>query len=216
MATAYPLPNDGIVLEGVDADEALVDFGLDRSLLTRAIQKGDAERQTCTRLDPPLLGGLLRWGRIVRYLREPLIQQGWGTDDTSNYARTVSPSGLVSIVVATGDAATGKAAYQPRTRCPKGPLTSQAVRRNQQMALFGTRAAQAGIADQTWFLLVGDDAEGVWAELSYPSSITPTGWIDDWSTRIIIGSVGPGDSALPAPEPGVPTPPIDVPVVRKQ
>jgi hypothetical protein len=168
---------------------------------------------------------MLTWGRITGLLREWLVPLGWVPDDRENYARTVSPDGAHSLVIASGDATAGQAQYTPRTSRSKGPLTAEAVRTNRQLVLFGDLPVVDDTAE-TWILLVGHDGHGVArAELSRPSDITPAGWIVGWDTRIILGEVGgPEDPAgvaraedLGRGGPALDEPSaIDVPVIRRK
>ena len=118
--------------------ERLASLDLSTELIAQALRRADAESDTCTALDPPILEGLLRWARATRFLREALLPAGWSQDNPRNLARTIHPSGEFAIVLATGDEWTGRAEYQAGPRHARGYATEQAIYANGQLAFdFG-------------------------------------------------------------------------------
>ena len=82
-------------------DERLEALGISRQILYDAIMAGEAARATCTSNDPPILPGLLAWGRTVRALGELLAPLGWKRRDEGNYS-TIEDGRLgIAIAVAT-------------------------------------------------------------------------------------------------------------------
>ena len=126
------------VLIESEAADRLAELGLTVELIERVVRRADAEASMCTALDPPIMEGLTRWGRMNRFLREELIPVGWRFDNPRNLPRTIHPSGEFAIVATTGDELTGLADLLPATKYVKGDATVQAVEINEQLTLdFG-------------------------------------------------------------------------------
>jgi len=175
-----------------EAVDRLIELGLSVELIERVVRRADAEASTCTLLDPPIMEGLLRWGRTNRYLREELVKSGWGFDNPRNLPRTVHPSGEFAMVATTGDVVTGLEDLLPTTKYPKGDATIRAVETNGQLVFdFGDfdlgshdQAAETGDV-LTWFMLFYVDEDGFRVELSLPDAIVD-GRITSWAERIIL------------------------------
>ena len=126
------------VLVESEAVDRLAELGLSVEIIERVVRRADAEASMCTALDPPIMEGLTRWGRMNRFLREELIPAGWSFDNPRNLPRTIHPSGEFAIVATTGDELTGLADLLPATKYAKGYATVQAVEINEQLMLdFG-------------------------------------------------------------------------------
>ncbi|MCH8083515.1 MAG: hypothetical protein IH885_04705 [Myxococcales bacterium] len=129
------------------------------------------------------------WAERVRALRELFVPQKWTHDTPMGLPRIMSPDGEVAIIVATGDAATGSAAMEPRTKRSIGPIVMHSVEAN-QLGLFGdsTRVSDGPI---TWVLLTHrvKGKEVVQAELSLPSTVDVENYVVGWETRWIFGSI---------------------------
>ena len=124
------------VLSGL---ERLAELGLSVEVIARALRRGDQQTASCTALDPPIMEGLLRWGRTTAFLREELIPLGWSFDNPRNLARTIHPTGEFAIVIATGDEGTGLAGHEAGPRHAKGYATEQAIHANGQLSFeFGS------------------------------------------------------------------------------
>jgi hypothetical protein len=194
----------------VEAIDRLAAMGLDGELLQRVLQKADAEASTCTELDPPIMAGLMRWGRANRYLREELIPSGWGHDNPRNLPRTINPGGDVAVVATSGDEQTGMADGQPTTKYAKGIATAVAVGNNNQLAFdFGDLDLFSSVEDvpmpamRTWFLLYFVAPDRIQAELSLPGAMND-GVITHWTERIVLPfmSRDPEAVAVPGTPPG--------------
>lgn len=139
--------------------DALAALGLSLAHLAEARGRAQHDVDECTALDPPGARGHIRHIRTVRYLREVLVPLGWSPDDGGNVGAVVSPDGSVSIVVTSGDAATGRHGQNPRTKYPKGEVTWRRVRQNVQLSLFEKDSEEPLVAGpepevrQTWVLL---------------------------------------------------------------
>jgi hypothetical protein len=194
------------VLAGSEASGRLAELGLTIELIERVVRRADAEASMCTALDPPIMEGLTRWGRMNRFLREELIPAGWRFDNPRNLPRTIHPSGEFAIVATTGDELTGLAGLLPATKYLKGDATVQAIVVNEQLTLdFGDFAP--GLDDipvggsgemLTWFMMFHAEEEAFRVELSLPNAITD-GRITSWAERIILPVFPRDDDRLTSP-----------------
>jgi hypothetical protein len=181
-----------LVLVKRKAVDRLAELGLSIALIERVVRRADADVATFTELDPPIMLGLTRWGRVSRYLREELVPEGWTYDNPRNLARTIHPSGEFAIVAATGDELTGLEGLLPTTRYRKGDATVQAVAVNEQLTFdfgddFTAEVTSAARALLTWILLFFEDEAEIRVELSLPDGIED-GRITSWAERIILPS----------------------------
>lgn len=198
-----------------DVATRLGEFGLTEELLRLSVEAGLSARNTCTKNDPPVLAGVLMWGRTMRAVRENLAPAGWVGNDDGNYSVTLSADGRMAIGVATGDEGTGVIAHMPRTKYPKGPATHAAVARNVQLDLFlpvPDRKPADVVGPVTWLLLIACAGDEVRAELSCPAGIGDDGRVEAWRERIVLTPVKLGSPVPPDFEPG---PEIDVDVIRR-
>src|SRR5438132_10367074 len=85
----------------------LAALGLSEELIRNAVDRGVAERRSCTRFDPPSYPGIVQWARTHRALRESLVPNGWEADDAGNFSTVVSPDQLNAITISTGNDRTG-------------------------------------------------------------------------------------------------------------
>src|SRR5690348_10745294 len=189
-----------------EAVDRLAELDLSAELIERVVRRADAEANICTELDPPIMEGLTRWGRMNRFLREELIPAGWRFDNPRNLPRTIHPSGEFAIVATTGDEVTGLAALLPTTKYLKGEATVQAIAVNEQLTLDfgdfppGPDDIPAGGSREllTWFMMFHTDEEGFRVELSLPNAITD-GRITSWAERIILPVFPRDDDRLTSP-----------------
>jgi len=177
-------------------DERLESLGLSRQIIYDAVLVGEAARASCTANDPPILPGLLSWGRTLRGLGELLAPRGWVRRDEGNFSTVVDKRLGIAIAVATGDEATGLLGATPRTKYPKGPTTERAVEQNnQQLRLFDEpddvetdEAIDQGVS-LTWILLIARIGADVRCELSLPAALGEDGRVEAWRERIILGPI---------------------------
>lgn len=178
----------------VSGPERLADLGLSMPLIHTVLARADVGCAGSW-LDPPILEGLLRWGRTTRFLREALIPAGWSFDNHRNFARTIHPSGEFAVVVSTGDELTGSTAGDPGTRHSKGLATALAVHANGQLGFDLDLGVLAALVPSdpptswgrmtTWFLLYCVDEQGFRAEVSLPDRFAD-GRITGWDERVLV------------------------------
>jgi hypothetical protein len=174
------------------AVDRLSSLGLTVELFGRVMQRAEAEVATCTPLDPPIMPGMTRWGRIARYFREEVIPLGWTFDNPRNLPRTINPTRTFAVVPTTGDGLTGVLipGLIPSPKYPKGYATELAVAANEQLTLDlgiegvdDSQTASDGLL--TWLLLFLVTADGYQLELSVPDQIEG-GRITSWTERIVL------------------------------
>lgn len=183
----------GALISGtISGPERLAELDLTVDAIAIALAAADHESAQCSDLDPPILAGLLRWGRATRALREQLVPLGWTYDNPNNLARTIHPTGDFAVVLATGDEGTGLPDSGAGPRHARGFATEQAIHANGQLSFeFGSllqlaTGRSAGIGHlQTWFLLYHPDPEYFRVELSLPRVID-RGRITRWTERILL------------------------------
>lgn len=185
--------------------------------LREAMHSGLMSWAATTENDPPSYPGTSLGAGTVRGLRDQLLPQNWKKSDSANYSTVTSPDGDVTIVVATGDEATGILHRTPTTKCPKGPETEAIVTANKaQLELFATTETPKAkqVARVTYMLLVVRAKDGMRGELSLPEEIGEDGKIEQWRERLILAALGGDDSGsvMRVPEPG---PELDVDVTRR-
>ncbi len=150
-------------------DARLADLGVPAMVPQEALVEGAMARDRCTPNHPPTFPGLLAWGETVRALRDRLAPVGWRRNDAGGLSTVVDAAGLVAIAVATGDEATGDAAFPPSTKYTKGPSTQLMIEGNQGVLEF-MRAERTDDAPRrvTWLLLFRRSENEIRAELSLP------------------------------------------------
>lgn len=185
-------------LIGPNAGRRLEEFGLTAAELESALQVGYSHAAGCTSHDPRSLAGTLAWGKGIGHLRDLLKPRGWSADRSSNYETVVHPTNVVCVTLAAGTSETGRDGVAPRTRAPKGPATSRAVRRNRQLSLGvgtdvfeGTGGRETDDQNrETWLLLhyYDEDAGEIRHELSCPEEMSGK-HITAWRERILLDPI---------------------------
>jgi hypothetical protein len=183
------------VHDAVAAAHRLASLGLAADDFEFVLRGADAEARMWSRAAPPVMAGMARWGKTNELLRIRLLPRGWSQDNPQNLPRTISPGGDFAIVGTAGDGAAGWAPGNPTTRYAKGVETARFIERNGQLAFdygglsaAGTLPWRTGPADgaATWLLLYNVTDSQIHAELSLPESISPTGYVDAWTERVIL------------------------------
>ena len=177
--------------------DQLEDLGLQAESLAGVLRGCLAGYLSCTSLDAPTRAQTEVYFEAVRLLREWLLPLGWEFDNVDQQPRVFSRDRGIAIVFASGDSNTGKPFPHPRTRRAKGEATQTKIMVNQsQLSLafeqdpsdLATEDGPAGLT--TYILLVSVDEKGLRAELSIPEDMDASGFIDTWTTRILLAMVG--------------------------
>jgi hypothetical protein len=185
-------------IAGQPADDRLQQLGLTAEELRGAVELGYTHAAGCTNHDPRSLPGTIAWGKATGHLRDIKKPAGWRADHTSNFETTVHPANSHCVAIAAGTSGTGRRdELPPATRTPRGPATSRAVQRNQQLSLGVGTNVFAGTGEQvadpereTWLLLHYFDRvnEEIRLELSCPLELTGT-QITRWRERILLDAI---------------------------
>jgi len=176
-------------------NEALLrSIGVTEEVLLAALAAGDVAASRCTANHPPMAPGFYRFSETVAALAEQLAPDGWIREDHKNFSTVVRSDRRVAIAVASGNDGTGDLSAEVTTRSPKGNATFEAVETNLLLPYDERYVAQNKrpfkkdqLDDEktiTYFLL-HDRRDGIlYAELSRPKLIDPSGYVQEWEPRI--------------------------------
>jgi hypothetical protein len=153
---------------------------------------GYIAKSNCTENHPPLFPPIAAWSEAVRTLRDVLKPEGWTRFNDQNSPKTVSPDGSISIIVSTGNEATGIPDAEPATTSSKGPNTAGAIEINRSLQLYlPGMELPVPLQDEdekvtTWILLAHHAKNELRAELSLPLDVGSDGRVSVWQERIIL------------------------------
>ncbi len=220
-----------IIEKPIEVVNELDALGLEADDLREAVRLADVLRGTFTPHHPNYYVGIAPQAETVKVLSDRLVPKGWVRRDVHNSPRLVSPNGLVSIAVHSGDEGTGRPIAIPRTRSAKGPTTQGDIKRNAEQfplpmdvpvsyrppRVLPTATTRTLIttlpATTTWFLLFFAASDEVRCELSLPVSWDEDEHASEWRKRIILQSIPtePGPRMRKSQDEVE----FDVPVMRK-
>lgn len=156
---------------------------------------------------PPMFPGLNFWAEAVRCLRDRKMAEYWSKSDAKNYATVISPDRTMQIAVARGDEWTGRENApegRPSTQHKKGSVTQLAVEKNHQLSLFDTLptpdVTMPDAAIVTWVLLHFRDRGRIRAELSRPTIINQSGFVEEWAERLILNPINLDPTRIVLPD----------------
>ena len=185
-----------VVHENAAAANRLAKLTLTAADLISALIGADQEARTWTRLAPPMMAGLARWGKTNELLRARLVGRGWSHDNPKGLPRTISPAGDFAIVATTGDALISYPGGRPSTKYAKGIQTVRAIGRNFHQLAFDFSDPYTGedfwaVGDDgddlaTWLLLYHVTPDQVRTELSLGNGLDRRGHVSEWIERIIL------------------------------
>jgi hypothetical protein len=141
--------------------------------------------------DPKSAAGINCYNMVVRTLRDILCPKGWKSKTEHNLEITLNESTGISIIVSSGDNATGTTTT-PKTKNSKGEQTKKVVLMNRmEPGLFDEydlkRIKKKKTVSSTWVLLycIDKNAKQVRMELSLPTEIDYFDTrISSWEVRI--------------------------------
>jgi hypothetical protein len=180
-----------VVVEPLSVRVRLRELGLKAEDLTGALMDGASAMALCDENHPPIYPGLSFWAESVRGLRSRKNLDGWVRNDARNYSTVVNAERTTQIAIARGDEWTGIERVpdgKPSTQHKKGPSTQQAVASN-QFTLFDRLPEPESEAENsltTWVLLHFRESNKIRCELSQPTSINKSGFVEKWAERIIL------------------------------
>jgi hypothetical protein len=200
MADSSPDEIPRKIYSGDDADARLARMGLSVATLHGAAEDGDEGRQQWTLYHPQQSKGHRMWSDTVAGLRRRCIalNAGWRIDRTGNFETVASAGNRMFVAVVGGDEFTGWRGHKaPRVRRKRGPETTRRVELNmkygmQPLPLQGDSSPVPDEADtstagsETWFFLIRATDDWLYMELSRPIGLNGTGYVADWSERILL------------------------------
>lgn len=211
--------NPVLHVEPSSVHSRLQQLDLSEAPLLQAVKASYIAKSNCTDNHPPLFPHIAAWSEAVRTLRDSLKPEGWTRFNDQNSPKTLSPDGSISIIVATGNEATGNPIVEPATTSSKGPNTTGAIEVNRSIQPYLTGFDfPLSFKDEdekisTWILLVHHAKKELRAELSLPLDVGTDGRVSVWKERIILRAqplTGEYERITPPVQPD-----IDVTVRRK-
>jgi len=203
-----------MIYSGAAAEQKLKQLGLNALDIHEVLLYGAAEANTYTEYDAKGAGEFARWSRHVRRASELYVPQGWQRIDPDCQPTLVHPSNKWSLVVSSGNSATGVAYAMPTTKNPKGRSIRRAVEGNAELALYQPQDIEPALAGlrETWMLMTYVNIEDeIQSEVSLPKEMEGE-FISDWADRILLPPIDPNS----APGRGEEEPPsYDFTIVRK-
>jgi hypothetical protein len=175
----------------------LAAMGLTEEFLAEAVRYAYAEKERCTSNDARAAGGYAVWTKLLRFLRDGLLKQGWSKGGLPELESVIHPSRLFQIVPSSGNWATGYSDWMPATANLKGRRTMEVIADNGQVALDVVGSTQEIKPEmKTYFFLTYEDEkmEEIRHELAIPTHMkigpkAKKGRIDEFGSRIILTPV---------------------------
>lgn len=207
-------------------ERRLAELDLNVEELREAVRAGLLERLACTGYDPLSAPGYELWRLASRRLREVKIvgpDPDWRPVNERGQPLVVNPVKRIAVTVSSGSEQTGNGDRDrpPRTKNPKGQVTTDLVEVNRQLLLFQNHPSAIRTPKAkdraTWFLLIHVDGSTARCELSLPRAMSD-GYIVDWHERLMLEPVTLDDipKVLALDPDGGGSADIDVPVSRKR
>jgi hypothetical protein len=203
-----------------EVDLRLAQLGWSRAPFIQAAVESDLMRRSCTHMDAPGVPGYYVWSRGYRVMNDELCAKH-GTHPGLYLQIPVAydVDEMRAIAVSSGDSNTGRLGDDPSTKNIKGSATIEALAGNRKLP-FGRDLSDEEYGVDFWYSLIDANDDGIWIEISRPTTVDRVGHVEGWSERIVIGRVdlgGGGGRKRTKPQ----TPPstgdaIDVPVSRKR
>lgn len=172
-----------------DVNRRLASLGLEMSDIVEIVQAAISARNEAVDLHPNNAPGTLAYIFGIGAIRRLLLPRGWVIDRTDNIEATLNPRNGIKIIYQNVDSACnlGKT---PKSVSAKGIASQRMV--NQTGYLWDYMAEEDAVKTESaaWYICVAVTAEGICAELSCPSLIEGSQFID-FAERIFI--VKPGE-----------------------
>jgi hypothetical protein len=215
-----------VISDPEGAELRLRALGLRGEHLRGALEDAVGSANLCSEDHPLNFPGLTLWGDGVRSLRvrlrhaEELKQHSWRRDNSGGLPTVVRGDGGMAIALVRGDEGTGNPDVDPSTEHPRGAVTIGRVLRNGVLPEFehlsaSEEAELEALGAPLWLLMHFQTRkrDELRIELSYPTSINRSGFVETWGERIILGPI----QLDPARMPVLDMPPVnpDVTVRRR-
>jgi hypothetical protein len=209
-----------LVVDPLDVHARLAELGLTAGELTGALLAGASVMALNSVLNyPPVYGGFSFWAESVKALRDTKMGHGWSRSDARNFSTVLNPERTIQIAIARGDEWTGREKApdgKPSTQHKKGSTTQLAVEVNHQLSLFDSLPVpEVEATDQpltTLVLLHFRDRHKIRCELSHPTAINRSGYVEQWAERIILSEIDLDGSRISLPD----EPPVEPDVLVRR
>jgi hypothetical protein len=181
-----------VVSEPTRVELRLRELGLSREYLLDSLSDGLASAALCSVLHPTNFAGLTLWAEAIRSLRDRLItKEGWRSDNAYNLPTVVrSDHGMAIAVVRGGEGTGDPKAKNVSTQYPRGPVMMGRVEINGVLPYDHLPPEyfedQTEAAVPTWLLMHRKIGSELMCELSFPTSINKSGFVEGWAERICL------------------------------
>ncbi len=186
-----------VVSEPVRVSERLQALGLTVATLRGALEKALASAALCSVDHPPNFAGLTLWAEAIRWLRDSLRDTGWRRDNSRGLATVVRGDNGLAITVVRGNELTGNPdpKSQPTTQYKRGPATIDRIQENGILPFdhlpadyFAQREGEIA-APPTWLLMHHKRGDELLCEMSFPTRVNQSGFVEAWGERIVLTSI---------------------------
>ena len=135
------------------------------------------------------------WAETIRWLRDTLIREGWRADNAYGLPTVVSGDSGMAIAVVRGGPGTGDPkANNVSTQYARGTVMIGRIQTNGVLPYDHLPAEY--FADHpdaetipTWLLMHRRDGDTLVCELSFPTKINKSGFVEGWGERVILTSI---------------------------
>ncbi|HWI95603.1 MAG TPA: hypothetical protein VNS60_06005 [Solirubrobacterales bacterium] len=180
-----------------DKDSRLAGLGLSEKLLEEGMRYAKAEMERCSGNDVNAAEGNAAYSKLIRFLREKLIPDGWSRGSQPGLESVINPDRTFQIVTSSANWATGYDDQMPATKYPKGKRTAETMQDHGQLALdvvHLTQEAKRELKTLFWIYYLDRKKEEIRHELSIPTHMTISpkskkGRIDEFGSRIILNAI---------------------------
>lgn len=166
-----------------------------------SLSTGLAARALCSQNHPRNWPGLVFWAETTRALRGLLKEHGWRKDDSDGLPTVVRGDDAMAVAVVRGDDGTGLENAVPSSQYPRGTATIERVAKNVYLP-YEHLPKNFGLDTDTleiplWLLLHNRRGSQLFAELSFPTIINKSGYVEKWKERIILEPINFDPAKMP-------------------
>jgi hypothetical protein len=185
-----------VVSEPVRVAIRLQALGLSEPVLRTTFEKALSSVALCSIDHPANWGGLTLWAEGTRWLRDGLRGSGWKRDNTRGLPTCVRGDDGMAIAIVRGNELTGNPdpAVLPTTQYKRGQATIDRIEENGVLpydhlpAEYFERTG-ADAPPPTWLLMHHKRGGELLCELSFPTRVNSSGFVEKWGERIVLTSI---------------------------
>ncbi len=183
-----------VVSEPARVDLRLRELGLSISILIEAMKSGLSSAALCHAYHPPNFPGLTLWAEAIRWLRDALVPKGWRSDNSHNLPTVVRGDKGLAIAIVRGGPGTGNPkAKSVSTQYARGPAMKGRVEENGILPYDHLPPEyfedHTDAKAPTWLLMHRRLGDELVCEMSFPTNINKSGFVEDWAERICLPSI---------------------------